>query len=156
MYKCPITYTDYDGNVRTEDFYFNLSKAEIIKWLTTSGDYTLDKMIDKLTKQRNGKEIMKIFEDLIYQAYGEKSLDGRRFIKDDEVKRNFIETEAYSVLFTQLVTDAQAATRFINSIIPNDVSEDIQRTIAENPDAIPDALKDYIPASGGPTRFPGM
>lgn len=145
MYKKVIEYEDYDGNARKKEFLFNLNQAEIIKWLTTSGDYTLDKVLEKLANERNGKEIMRIFEDLIYLSYGEKSLDGDRFIKTPEVKAAFVETEAYSVLFTELVTDAKKAAEFINNIIPKKLSEEVNRIMAENPEGIPDNVKEYFP-----------
>lgn len=144
MLKKEITYVDYDGNERTETFYFNLSKAETIQWLTTSGDYTLDKVFLKLAAEKNGKEVMKIFENLIYMSYGEKSLDGRRFIKSEEVKRNFMETEAYSVLFTELVTDAKRASDFMKAILPNDMGSDINRILEENKDGLPAEIRDYV------------
>lgn len=144
MYTRTITYTDYDGNERTEQHSFNLSQAELIKFLTTSGDYTLDKMLLQLQSERNGKEIMKIFENLIYTSYGKKSLDGRRFDKSEEVKRDFMETEAYSQLFTELVTDAKAAAEFVNAIIPKKLAADVQKAIEENPSAIPPEIKDFV------------
>lgn len=139
-----ITYEDYDGNMRTEDFFFNLSQAEVIKWLTTSGDYTLDKVLEKLQKERNGREIMRRFEELIEMSYGEKSLDGKRFIKSKEVKEAFLQTEAYSVLFTEIVTDASKAAEFINGIIPKKMAEEIQKIMDENPEGIPAEIKDYL------------
>lgn len=144
MYTIPITYTDYDGNERTEEHSFNLSQAELIKFLTTNGDYTLDKMLLRLQSERNGREIMKIFEDLIYLSYGKKSLDGRRFDKSEEVKKDFMETEAYSVLFTSLVTDAKAAGDFVNKIIPKKLAEQVQKVIDEHPEGIPAELKEYV------------
>ena len=147
MYVKSITYEDYNGNERTEDFYFNLSRAEVIKWLTQSGDYTLDQVFQRLTEKRNGREIMNIFENLIYMAYGEKSLDGRRFEKTEEVKRNFMETEAYSKLFTELVTDAKAAASFVNAIIPRDMQEEIAKMVKENPEGVPAEVRDYLPGA---------
>jgi hypothetical protein len=144
MLKKVIKYEDYDGNIREEEHYFNLTKAEVIKWLTTTGGYTLDKVIEQLGKERNGKRIMEIFEDLIYMSYGKKSLDGRRFEKTDEIKRDFMETEAYSILFTELVTDAKKAADFINAIVPKELSDEIERIIRENPDGIPDEMQDYL------------
>lgn len=144
MLKKTITYEDYDGNQRTEDFFFNLSKAEVVDWLTTSGGYTLDKVVEKLIKTENSKEIMEIFKDLIYKAYGEKSLDGRRFIKSKEVKDNFIETEAYSVLYMELIGDAQKASAFFNGIIPKDLAAEVNKIMAD-PDKLPPELKDYVP-----------
>lgn len=144
MLKKNISYVDYDGNQRTEDHYFHLSKAEIIKWLTTNGDYTLDKVLERLSKERNGKKIMEIFEGLIHLSYGKKSLDGRKFEKTDEVWNDFYQTEAYSVLFTELVTDAKKAASFVNAIIPKDLADEVSKIIADYPDGIPDNLKDYV------------
>lgn len=144
MLKKTITYTDYDGNKRTEDFLFNLNKAEMIKFMTTTGEYTLDKVIEKLSKERNGKKIMEIFESLLKLSYGEKSLDGRRFIKSDEIWENFESTEAYSTLFVELVSDAKKASSFINAVIPKDVAEEIAKELSKNPDAIPPEIKDYM------------
>lgn len=144
MLKKTIEFEDYDGNLRKEDHYFNMNKSEVIKWLTTSGDYTLDKILVRLSSERNGKKIMEIFEGLIRASYGRKSLDGRKFEKSEEIWNDFYQTEAYSVLFTELVTDARKASEFINKIIPKDLAEDLERIIKENPEGLPDSLKDYV------------
>lgn len=146
MYKRTIEFEDFDGNKRKEDFYFHLTKAEVIKWLTTSGDYTLDKVLERLWAERNGKRIMEIFEDLLRKSYGRKSLDGRKFEKSEEIWSDFSQTEAYSVLFTELVTDAKKAAMFVNSVIPKDLADDVAKIVQENPDAIPGHLRDYTDA----------
>lgn len=146
MLKKSITFTDYDGNERTEEHYFNLNKSEVIKWFTTSGDYTLDKAVKRLYSERNGKKIMEIFEDLIHRSYGKKSLDGRKFEKTEEIWNDFYQTEAYSSLFIELVTDAHKAADFVNAIIPGDLANEVEKIMKENPDGIPDELKDYIPS----------
>lgn len=150
MYKKTIEFTDYNDVVRKEDHYFHLNKAEVIKWLTTSGDYTLDKVLERLSTERNGKKIMDIFEDLIHRSYGRKSLDGRKFEKTEEIWNDFYQTEGYSVLFTELVTDAKKAADFVNRIIPKDLADEVAKIIKENPDGIPDAMKDYT----GPVVIP--
>ena len=124
MLKKTITYTDYNGNERTEDFYFNLNKAEIMEMeMSTSGG--MGEMIQRIVAAQDGPSIIKIFKDLILKAYGEKSPDGKRFIKIDEngnrVADEFAQTEAYSNLFMELATDADAASKFINGIIPADI-----------------------------------
>lgn len=140
MLKKTIEFEDYDGNMRKEDHYFNLNKAEVIKWLTTTGDYTLDKVLDRLSTERNGKKIMEIFEGLIHLSYGKKSLDGRKFEKTDEIWSDFYQTEAYSVLFTELVTDARKAAEFVNRIIPKSLSDEVEKIIKENPQALPESV----------------
>lgn len=150
MFIKTIEYEDFNGTLRKEDHYFHLNKAEIIKWLTTTGDYTLDKVLERLSNERNGKKIMEIFEDLIHRSYGRKSLDGRKFEKTEEIWNDFYQTEAYSILFTELVTDAKNAADFVNGIIPRDLASEVEKIIKENPDGISDVIKDYT----GPTPFP--
>lgn len=144
MYCKKITFTDFDGNVRTEEHYFNLTEAEIIEWLSTNAEYTLDKVIENMSKKMNVKGILEATRELIYRAYGEKSLDGRRFIKTPEVKANFMETNAYSVLFMELATDAQKCADFFNSIIPKHLSENVDKLMKEHPGATPEELREMI------------
>ena len=117
MLKKTITYTDYDGNERTEDFYFNLTKAEVAEMeMTHTGG--MEKMLRKIVAEKDSKRIVEIFKDLILRAYGEKSADGKRFIKNQELRDSFAQTEAYSDLFMELATDAEAASAFVNGILP--------------------------------------
>lgn len=144
MYKRTVEYEDYSGNKRREDFYFHLNKAEVIQWLICNGGYTLDQQLQRLYEASRGKDIMDIFEDLLRRSYGKKSLDGRRFDKDDEIWKDFRATEAYSIIFTDLVTDAKKAAAFINAIIPKRLQDDVNKVMEENRDAIPDELRDYV------------
>ena len=117
MLKKTVTYNDYNGSERTEDFYFNLTKAEIMEMeLTTVGG--LSAMIEKIVAAKDGPTIIKTFKDLVLKAYGEKSADGRRFIKSPEIAEAFSQTEAYSQIFMELATDDEAAAKFVNGIIP--------------------------------------
>ena len=132
MLKKTMTYVDYDGNQRTEDFYFNLTKAEIMEMdLSASGG--LDKMISRIVAEQNGAKIVEIFKEIILKAYGEKSLDGKRFVKSEDISTAFAQTEAYSDLFIELATNADKAAEFINGIVPGDTeitSDRIQEKIA--------------------------
>ena len=122
MLKKTIKYTDYNGVERTEDFYFNLTKAEIMEMqLSTTGG--LDEMIQRIIATQDVPAIAKIFKDLVLKAYGQKSPDGRRFIKNEELTEEFSQTEAYSELYMSLATDADAASAFINGIVPKDVAD---------------------------------
>lgn len=119
MLKKTITYTDYNGHQRTEDFYFNLNKAELVELeLSASGGLTV--MMDRVIAAEDNPTLFKIFKDLVLKAYGIKSDDGRKFIKNQAVRDDFAQTEAYSVLVMELVSDAEKAAEFFNAIIPQD------------------------------------
>lgn len=123
MLKKTMTYTDYDGNERTEDFYFNLTKAEAMEMeMGTTGGMT--KMLEKIIAEQDVKRIIEVFKDIILRSYGEKSPDGKRFVKNPELTEAFSQTEAYSDLFMELATDTDAATNFINGIVPQISAED--------------------------------
>ena len=124
MLKKTITYIDYNGVERTEDFYFNLSKAEVLELeMGTTGGLT--EMINKIVAAQDTPTLIKIFKDLVLRAYGEKSPDGKRFIKSDEIRDAFSQTEAYSNLFMELATDAEAASKFFNGVIPDNVDKPV-------------------------------
>ncbi len=117
MLKKTMTYTDFDGNERTEDFYFNLTRAEALE-MELSHTGGLVNTINKIVAEQDTKKLIEMFKDLIIKAYGEKSLDGKRFVKTQEVKDAFIQTEAYSDLFMELATNADSAVAFVNGITP--------------------------------------
>ena len=126
MLKKTIKYEDYNGVEREEDFYFNLSKAEIMEMeLGTDGGYA--EHLQTIVKAKEGSAIMKEFKSMILKSYGEKSPDGKQFKKSEEISMAFSQTEAYSVLFMELCTDADAAAKFVNAIIPKDVEEQIRQ-----------------------------
>ena len=125
MIKKTITYSDYNGTERTEDFYFNLSKAEIMEMqLSAAGG--MDERLKKIVAAQDVPTLIKIFKDLVLMAYGVKSDDGKRFIKNDQLREEFAQTEAYSELFMELVSDDKAAADFVNGIIPSDVAKQMQ------------------------------
>ena len=129
-----ITYTDYNGIERTETFYFNLTEAEVVEMeLSTAGG--ISNSITKIVEAKDQPTIIKLFKELILKAYGEKSTDGRRLIKNDEVRDAFAQTEAYSKLFMELAFDADKAAAFVNEITPNAVTRD-KIEVSKRPAAI--------------------
>ena len=121
MLKKTIKYTDYNEVERTEDFYFNLSKPEIMEMQMGS----VESLSDQITKVINAKAapaIMQIFKKLVLTAYGEKSADGKHFEKSDKLSTSFSQTEAYSNLYMELATDATAAEDFVKGILPSDLN----------------------------------
>lgn len=116
MHKETITYNDLNGVQRTEDFYFDLSKPEIVKMQASAkGGY--DVQLRSIAADLNGAKIMEFFENFITKSYGEKSEDGRRFMKSEEISRSFMETPAYEVLFEKLVTNDKYAADFVNAVM---------------------------------------
>lgn len=131
MLKKIITYTDYNGVERTEPFYFNLSKAELMEMeLGVTGGMT--EMLDKIIAAKDAPSLMKTFKEMIMKAYGIKSDDGKRLIKSEELSIAFTQTEAYSVLFMELITDDKAAADFVNGIIPNEIQAEVAAQTAQN------------------------
>lgn len=123
MLKKTIKYKDFNGNEREEDFYFNLMQSEIAELeLSTAGGFT--ESIQKIIQTQDGPEIIKQFKKIILKSYGEKSADGKRFIKSDELSEAFSQTNAYSELFMELATDDEAASVFINGIVPDELKQD--------------------------------
>lgn len=126
MFKETISYEDFDGNARTEDFYFNLTKAELME-MQLSMDGGLEKKIQKIVAAQDVKQIIGIFKELVLKAYGVKSDDGKRFMKSDEIRAEFEQTQAYSDLFMKLATDDKYAAKFINGVIPKQVAEEMAK-----------------------------
>lgn len=121
MLKKTIKYVDCNEVEREEDFYFNLTEAELMEmeYGTTGG---FSEMIKKIIAAQDTPTIMKIFKELLLKAYGEKSADGKRFVKSEEISTAFSQTEAYSKLFMELATDDVKAAEFVNGVIPKSVS----------------------------------
>lgn len=118
MIKETITYTDYNGTERTEDYYFNLNKSELVEMEFGKQGGFVD-YLDRIVKSQDNVEIVKVFKEIILMAYGEKSEDGRRFMKNQEIRDNFAQTEAYNILFMDIATDEAKAARFINGLVPS-------------------------------------
>ena len=134
MLKKTITYKDYNGVERTEDFWFNLNETEITEMeLGVHGGYTA--MVNKIIATKDFPTLIKIFKGLVLAAYGEKSADGRMFIKEDRdgyrLSNNFKQTEAYNILYMELATDDKAAAEFVNRILPSDISKQIAKELPE-------------------------
>lgn len=126
MLKKTITYTDYNGIERTEDFYFHLNESELTEWeLTTEGGMIA--LIQKIIDAKDAPMLIRLFKELLFRSYGEKSADGRRFVKSEELSIAFSQTPAYNLLYMELARDTNAASEFVNKVIP-------QKAPAENGD----------------------
>lgn len=131
MIKITKTYVDYNEVERTEDFYFNLTKAEVTE-MQLSKEGGISAYIKAIIAAKDMPELIKLFKEIVLKAYGQKSLDGRRFIKNEELTEDFSQTEAYSMIFMELATDSNKAAEFINGVMPKDLVEQANKANANN------------------------
>lgn len=121
-----IKYTDYNGETKTKNFYFNLTKTEITRLQLGNGN--LKETLKKMVNESDNKKILEFFESIVLGAYGEKSADGEEFIKSDEIRQKFQCHPAYDELFMQLISGGeQAMAEFINAILPRDFAEELSK-----------------------------
>lgn len=130
MYTTTIDYEDYDGNKRTMEAHFNLNKAELLE-LQVSWDGGLERVLEKIIAEKDQKRIIEMFKMIVLKSYGEKSLDGNRFVKSKEITEAFTQTEAYSEFFMKLATDDKVAAEFINGIMPKSLIDEAKKLEAE-------------------------
>ena len=126
MLKKVIKYTDYDGNERAETFYFNLSKAELME-MEFGRDGKLTQYFEKIVEAQDNVKIMAMFKEIILKAFGEKSPDGKRFIKSKELSEAFSQTEAYTELMMEIMAGDGAATAFAVGILPAELQKEAQK-----------------------------
>ena len=127
MLKNTITYTDYDGMERTEDFWFNLSKTELTKLDAELPGGVLG-VLRKIIDKKDRKALVDFIETLILRSYGVKTLDGKRFVKTPEMAEEFMQTPAYDELFMSILSDTDSQTSFINGVIPQSMAKEIEQT----------------------------
>lgn len=117
MFKYTIKYTDYNGVEREEPYFFNLSKAELME-MELSTQAGVEEMIRVMIATKDNAKIVKLFKELILKSYGIKSEDGRRFIKTDDLRKDFEQSEAYSEFFMKLLANEdELQSKFINGVI---------------------------------------
>ena len=131
MYKKTITYTDYNGQTQVEDAYFHLSEPELVD-MELADDIGLRGRIEKVVASNDNREIMRLFKEIILMSYGLKSEDGKRFVKSDAALEAFKSSAAYSTLFMELASDADAAAAFVNGLLPAGLVEKVAQTSQEN------------------------
>lgn len=131
MYKKTITYMDYNGIDRTEDFFFNFTEAELTELqMSVNGGYA--EMIQRIADSKDINALINVLKELICKSYGIKSDDGRRFIKKPELTEEFTQTPAYSALYMELATDEKKAAEFINKVIPSNLAAKVEKAKVEN------------------------
>lgn len=135
MLKREITYENFDGETVTEVFYFNLTKSEMIE-LEVSYKDGLESVIKKIIAAEDNESLIAEFKKIILLSYGEKSEDGKRFVKSDAIREGFSQTAAYDALFMDIATNEETAAVFIKGIIPKDMAIEVDK-IQDKPQEIP-------------------
>ena len=126
MIKWPITYTTYNDETITEDFYFNLNKAELVQLqFNANGSYS--NFMERIMNERDYKTLGEEFRNIILSAYGKKSDDGKQFRKSDAIREEFENSAAYAELYVELISNGESATRFFTGILPKDLQGEAQK-----------------------------
>lgn len=142
MLKKTIKYEDFNGETREEDFYFNISKAEIVEMQLSSKE-GFDETLKRIIASNDGKQIIQHFKDIVLMAYGKRTDDGRSFVKTDAIREEFAGTNAYSELFFELATDAEQASAFIRGVVPADMAGSITDVeLPSGDEKVPTPLED--------------
>jgi len=136
MLKREIKYQDFNDEEVTDTFYFNITKSEIVE-LEVETKEGMDATIKKIIETKDNKTLIAEFKRIILLSYGEKSADGKRFIKSDESREAFSQTAAFDTLFMELATEDEAASNFIKGILPKDLSLEIEKAILPPPNIQP-------------------
>jgi hypothetical protein len=144
LLRKPITYTDFNGDEQTEDFYFNLTKAELVE-LEMGHEGGLSDALRKIVASKDGAKIMQEFKSIILRSYGQRSMDGKRFVKSQQLRDEFESTEAYSELFMSIVTDPEAAADFVRGIMPGDLMAQAQLTMETEVEEQPEKPAPFEP-----------
>lgn len=137
MLKKTMTYEDYNGQTVTEDFYFSISKAELIELEIKSGEGGYSGLLKKIIASQDNVAMLGTFKDIIAMSVGRRSDDGKRFIKSDEIMMDFQQSPAYDQLLLSFYTDENAAVEFVTGIVPGDMAEAVKKG----------ALKAELPAT---------
>ena len=134
MIKKTITYANLDGDMLTEDFYFSLSKAELAE-MELSKKGGMEAYLTQIIAAQDGATIINTFKEILRSSVGQRSDDGKSFIKTPEFADWFLGTDAYAVLFMELVSDTKASTEFINGVVPKDLSDRLKTVDVQLPQA---------------------
>lgn len=130
MIKKTVRYEDYNGETVTEDFYFNLTKTELTK-MRFSEKGGLEKYIEKISNERDGKKLLELFDEIIVMAYGEKSADGKHLMKNDSIRERFKCSPAYDEIFMECLGDTNKVVAFFTAILPKDMQEEANKNMKE-------------------------
>ena len=126
MLRKEVKYKDFDGNDRKDVLWFHLNEVEITEMdLETSGG--LVKYMESIIDTNDVNQLIAIFKDLLIRSYGERSMDGKHFYKDDKIRNEFVSSAAYPVLYMEMVSDADKAVEFINGIVPSNIREQMAK-----------------------------
>lgn len=130
MLKHEITYEDFNDEKVTETLYFNISKTELME-LEVEHPEGMHDWLQRMVKIEDKKKLFAEFKRIILLSYGEKSPDGKRFIKSDEIRNDFEHSAAFEALFVSLIESEDTVAKFITNVLPKDLQEDVKKAASE-------------------------
>jgi hypothetical protein len=140
LLKKTITYNDFNGDEVSEDHFFHLSKAELIE-LEMSHQGGLSEALQRIVAAEDGKAIIAEFKNIILMSYGQRSPDGKRFVKTQQLREEFESSEAYSTLFVELVTNVDSAIEFVNGVVPQGMADEAAKVVNADLKVVPEEPK---------------
>lgn len=130
MLKRDITYENFDGEKVTEPFYFNLTKTELLE-MQIDYEGGMEALIKQIIRTEDIKSLVGLFKKVVLASYGVRSDDGKRFIKNDQLREEFTQMAAFDALFMELATDEGAAATFVIGVVPQGMKEEIEKEAAK-------------------------
>lgn len=149
MFKKTVEFEDLDGNKQARDFYFHISKAELLELASSADD--MQARIKRIIEANDGAAILKELRDLIKMAVGVRSEDGQRFIKDEAAQSTLLDSPAFDELLMELATSADASADFVRQLIPEKMQKEMQEQLKKNAPAGADERPAYIKENRNPT-----
>lgn len=117
MLKKTITFPDLDGISVTEDFWFNLNKGELATLALSRPGGGLEDYLQEIIKSEDNRAILAMFKEILALSVGRRK-GSRQFEKSDDITQDFVQSEAYSELLMELLSNPPYAVEFFNGILP--------------------------------------
>lgn len=129
MFKKTITFTDFNGHTQTKDFYFHLSKPQLLRMAAEEGENSATARFQRIIESKDRRQILQIMEEFVSMACGMRSEDGSQFLQTEEAKNNLLQSPAYEEFLVELCTSATAAVEFFQELMPNKLLEELQKRV---------------------------
>lgn len=128
MLKKRITYTNFEDEEVTETFYFNLTKADLME-MEVSKRGGLNGYIERIQETNDAGLVFEELKSLMSRSVGRLAPDGRGFSRSQQIRDEFMNSEAFSNFILEMLTDPQLAAEFIQGLIPKNIESEVDRIV---------------------------